>query len=61
MSHPQLPLLIPVAVLIVLAAYPTAYWVCLEPRSRRGAVMGIPAAVLFVGAQLALIWMNWPR
>ena len=60
MRQPQLWIVIPLAVLVILASYPTAYWVCLEPRSRRWALAGAPAAVLFLGGQLLLIWALWP-
>lgn len=60
MREPQLWLMVSLAVVVVLTAFPTAYWVCLASRDRRWAAVGAPAAVVFLGAQFALIWLNWP-
>lgn len=57
MSGLELWLAVLLAVVVVLASFPTAYWVCLEPGRRRAALVGVPAAAAFLAAQGLLIWV----
>ena len=45
------------AAVAVLAAFPTAYWVCVEPDKRRLARVGLPSAVELLAVHGLPIWV----